>query len=146
MTTQIESKFLNELVKDCITYRLSEKEALEYIEFRFVRISESSYKLRKANILSDKSTQLWLDHFSRIGFVQHHKKQLEDAQRIQNHSLRQLVTEISRNMPDQDLILKLKHDIRENIKLLTDLALGTPILSAIKARIDGKRFNAQPLY
>jgi len=42
-------------------------------------------------------------------------------------------------MPDQNLILKLKHDIRENIRLLTDLGLGTPIISAIKARIDGKR-------
>lgn len=136
---QIEGKFLEELVKDCITYRLSEKEALQYIEFRFKRISEASYKLKKANILSDKSTQLWLDHFSRIGFVQHHKKQLEDAIRIQDHSLRQLVPEISRNMPDQDLILKLKRDIRENIRLLTDLGLGTPIISALKARIDGKR-------
>ena len=139
MIKQIEAKFLEELVKDCITYRLSEKEALQYIESRFKRISEASYKLKKAHILSDKSIQLWLDHFSRIGFVQHHKKQLEDAQRIQDHSLRQLVTEISRNMPDQNLILKLKHDIRENIRLLTDLGLGTPILSAIKARIDGKR-------
>ncbi|MGA7978211.1 MAG: hypothetical protein WB975_13330 [Nitrososphaeraceae archaeon] len=102
---QVEGKFLEELVKDCITYRLSEKEALQYIEFRFKRISEASFKLKKAHILSDKSTRLWLDHFSRIGFIQHHKKQLEDAQRIQDHSLRQLVTEISRNMPDQDLIL-----------------------------------------
>ena len=93
MTKQIEAKFLEELVKDCITYRLSEKEALQYVEFRFKRISEASYKLKKARILSDKSTQLWLNHFSRTGFVQHHKKQLEDVQQIQDHSLRQFVTE-----------------------------------------------------
>lgn len=33
--TETERKFLNELVMDCITYRLTEKEALEYIETRF---------------------------------------------------------------------------------------------------------------
>ena len=138
MIKQVEDKFLEELVKDCMTYRLSEKEALQYIESRFKRISEASYKLKKAHILSDNSIQLWLDYFSRMDFVQHHKKQLEDAQRIQDHSLRHLVTEISRNMPDQYLILKLKHDIRENIRLLTDLGLGTPIISAIKEK-GGKR-------
>ena len=68
MIKQVEGKFLEELVKDCITYRLSEKEVPQYIESRFKRISEAPYKLKKAHILSDKSTQLWLHlHFSRIG-------------------------------------------------------------------------------
>ena len=30
--TETENKFLNELVKDCITYRLTETESLEYIK------------------------------------------------------------------------------------------------------------------
>jgi hypothetical protein len=30
--TETETKFLNELVKDCITYGLEEKEALGYIK------------------------------------------------------------------------------------------------------------------
>jgi hypothetical protein len=51
--TKTESKFLNVLVLDCITYRLSKDEALDYIETRFHRISESSYKQRKAAVLSD---------------------------------------------------------------------------------------------
>ena len=59
--TETENKFLNELVKDCITYRLTETESLEYIKTRFHVISLSSYKLRKANILSDKSTEVWLN-------------------------------------------------------------------------------------
>ena len=56
--TETENKFFNELVKDCITYRLTETESLEYIKTRFHVISLSSYKLRKANILSDKSTEV----------------------------------------------------------------------------------------
>lgn len=59
--TETENKFLNELVKDCITYRLTETESLDYIKTRFHVISLSSYKLRKANILSDKSTEVWLN-------------------------------------------------------------------------------------
>ncbi len=89
--------------------------------------------------MSDKYTQLWLDHFSRIGFVLHHKQQIENAKRIQEHSMKNFTEELTRENPDPDLILKLKHDIRENIRLLTDLGLGTPIISAIKTRIDGKR-------
>lgn len=30
--TETENKFLNELLKDCITYRLTETESLEYIK------------------------------------------------------------------------------------------------------------------
>jgi hypothetical protein len=33
--TETETKFLNELVKDCITYGLEEKEAMQYLEVRF---------------------------------------------------------------------------------------------------------------
>jgi hypothetical protein len=42
--TESENKLLNELVKDCITYRLEEKEAMQYIAVRFKQISLSSYK------------------------------------------------------------------------------------------------------
>jgi hypothetical protein len=46
--TQTETKFLNELVKDCVTYRLEVQEALEYVETKFKQISLTSYKRRKA--------------------------------------------------------------------------------------------------
>lgn len=143
MTKQIEAKFLEELVKDCITYRLSEKEALQYVEFRFKRISEASYKLKKARILSDKSTQLWLNDFSRTGFVQHHKKQLEDIQKIQDDSLKEFFKESQKEQRDASKIKFLKYDIRQNAKLLSEFGLGTPIISTIKARLDAKRISAQ---
>ena len=37
--TESENKLLNELVKDCITYRLEEKEAIQYIAIRYKQIS-----------------------------------------------------------------------------------------------------------
>jgi mevalonate kinase len=133
--TETESKFLNELVLDCITYRLSKDEALDYIETIFHRISESSYKQRKASVLSDESTQVWLNRFTRIGFVQHHKEQIEVIQKVQADSLRQLFTETTKENRNENMILRVKNDIRENAKLLSELGLGTPIISAIKSKM-----------
>ncbi len=140
--TETENKFLNELIKDCITYRLSEQEALQYIRLRFHKISESSYKQRKAKVLCEESTQVWLNHFTRIGFVQHHKEQIEVIQKIQDDSLRQVFIETNRSNRNENLILRLKNDIRENAKLLSELGLGTPIISAIKAKLQEKDAEA----
>lgn len=133
--TQTENKLLNELVKDCITYRLEEKEALQYIAIRFKQVSLSSYKHRKAKVLSEDANQMWLNHFTRIGFVQHHKEQIETIQKIQDDSLRQVFIETNRSNRNENVILRLKNDIRENVKLLSELGLGTPIISAIKAKL-----------
>ena len=135
--TKTENRFLNELVKDCITYKLTETEALEYIKIRFHPISLSSYKLRKSNILSDKSTHLWLNHFTRIGFVSNHKKHIEHIETILEDSLKQFFCEKNKKNRDERKIQQLKSDIRENTKLLSELNLGTPIISAIKARVEG---------
>jgi len=136
--TKAESKLVNELMADIVTYRLTEPEGMKYVAARFRPISRSVYSRRHAFTNSDKNVNLWLNHFTRIGFVLHHKKQIEDALRIQDHSLRDFITEISRAPEDQDhdLIYKIKHDMRENIRLLTDLGLGTPIISALKAKLD----------
>ena len=93
-----EKQFLNELVKDCITFRLTETEAVEYIETRFHAISLSSYKLRKSNVLSDKST---LNHFTRIGFVSNHKKQIENIEAILEDSLKQFFIEKNNKNRDE---------------------------------------------
>ena len=136
--TQTESKFLTELVKDCITYKLSESEALEYIETRFKRISLSSYTFRKANVLNDESTNIWLNNFTRIGFVKNHQQDIETISKIRDDSIHQLQIEINADKRDEYKILKLKQDIRDNTQLLSELNLGTPIISAIKAKLDSK--------
>ena len=91
--TETENKFLNSLVVDSIIYRLSTEESLSYIQTRFKKISEASYKKRKAAVLSDESTQVWLNHFIRIGFIQHHKEQMEHIQRVEEDSMRQFFVE-----------------------------------------------------
>ena len=134
--TETENKFLNSLVVDSIIYRLSTEESLSYIQTRFKKISEASYEKRKAYVLSDESTQIWLNHFTRIGFVQHHKEQMEHIQRVEEDSMLQFFVETIKGNRDEDRILKLKQDIRDNVKLLSELGLGTPIISAIKAKLE----------
>ena len=134
--TETENKFLNSLVVDSIIYRLSTEESLSYIQTRFKKISEASYKKRKAAVLSDESTQVWLNYFTRIGFVQHHKEQMEHIQRVEEDSMLQFFVETIKRNRNEDRILKLKQDIRDNVKLLSELGLGTPIISAIKAKLE----------
>jgi hypothetical protein len=50
MIKKSDNKLLNELVKDCIVYRLTETEALKYIEMRYgSKLGLRTYKVRKAN-------------------------------------------------------------------------------------------------
>ena len=78
MIKKSENRLINSLVQDCITYRLTESESLEYIKTRYgKKISIASYKRRKALFKSDLSTQLWLNDFTRIGFVINHRQHME---------------------------------------------------------------------
>jgi hypothetical protein len=117
-------------------FRLTETEALEYIEHRFREISLSSYKSRKSKINNDKSTEIWLNHFTRVGFVTNHKKHIEYIRSILDDSLRQFFIEKNKKNRDEKKLQNLKNDIRENTKLLSELNLGTPVISAIKSRIE----------
>ena len=62
---------------------------------------------------------------------------------IQQDSLRQFLIESLRNQTtrDENRILKLKQDIRDNVKLMSELSLGTPIISAIRAKLEEKSKN-----
>jgi len=134
-----EGKLLNELIKDCITYHLTENEALEYIEKRFgKKISRASYHRRKAIIKSDNSTQLWISHFTRVGFVQSHISHLETINKIRNELLHQLSAEINKPNRDEDKILKIIDRIMESTKLLVALDMGSPIIAEIKAKLEQK--------
>jgi len=140
--TPIESKFLDELVSDCITYGLKEEEALEYIKLRFREIKSRSYQQRKARLLSEGSMRLWFDWFTRIGFVQHHKRHMEDLLKVQDDSMHQFYVETQKEPRDWRTISQLNYNIRENIRLLSELSLGTPIIAAIRSKLDKvEKFN-----
>lgn len=129
-------------MQDCITFRLTEIESLEYIKTRYGKpISAPSFNRRKANVSSELSTETWLTHFTRIGYVKNHQNDISVIEKIRDDSIHQLQTEISKQNRDEYKILKLKADIRDNTQLLSELNLGTPIISAIKAKLDSKNDN-----
>ena len=90
-----------------------------------------------SKLLSDVSYQTWGIWFTKIGFVQHHKKLIEDLHKVQDDRLKQFFVETEKLTENQDakLISQLNYDIRENAKLLSELGLVTPIGTNIKKRI-----------
>lgn len=56
--------------------------------------------------------------------------------------MRQFFAESIKQNRNEDQILKIKQDIRDNVKLLSELGLGTPIISAIKAKLEENNVKA----
>lgn len=133
--SETESKFINELVKDCITYNLDTNESLLYIETRFKKISASTLTLRKSRVMSEGSINMALNNYTRVGYVKDHMEALEYVKMINGDSRKQLFNEMQRKPRNEKLILQIKQDIRDNIHLLSELSLGTPIIAGIKAKI-----------
>ena len=141
---QYRQKLLDKLITDCITYRLREKEAHKYIEEEYGRpISSKTYFTIKSKLesQSEETSLLWLNEFTRIGFVQHHKKLMDNLERIYEDNLNRFFI-ASRNEPrNEELILKLNANIRENTTLLSNLSMGSPIIAAVKAKL--QRYESQ---
>jgi hypothetical protein len=137
--SKAETVILNKLVSDCITYGLKANEALKYIEIEFGQpISPRSYRDRKAKLMSENTSNLWLSYFTRIGFVQHHKEQIDNIKKVQDERLKQFFIELQKPIKERNdaKISRINHDIRENARLLSELGLGTPILASIKRKIE----------
>lgn len=135
----MSNRFLNSLVQDCVTFNLSESESLEYIKTRYGKpISRASFMRRKSYISSDRSTDIWLNHFTRIGYVKNHQQDIETIRKLRDDSMRQLEIEFDEPNRDEYKILKLKDNVIETTKLLSELNLGTPIISSIKAKLESK--------
>lgn len=144
MIKKSDNKFLNSLVQDCITFKLDTNESLEYIKTRYGKsISIASWNRRKATVSSDLSTETWLNHFTRIGFVKNHQQDISTINKLRDDSMHQLQIEIDKTNRDEYKILKLKDNIIETTKLLSELNLGTPIISAIKSKLEQQ--NAKTL-
>ena len=133
-----KSTLLDKLVSDCITFGLRVEEALEYIKREYGPISKRTYFRRRARLMSEDNCKGWLSHFTRIGYIQHQKKQMDIIQTIQEDSLQALYIESNRNSRNEILIIKLKKDIRESSDLLIAYSLGNPIMAAHQARLKQK--------
>ena len=136
---QYKKPQLYQLVWDCEQYGLSEAEALVYIRMRYgKKISPRSYYDYKKEIDSGEHTFQWLNDFTRVGFVVSHQGLIENTRRILKSSNRRLLLEERKEHPDDHLIVKLKEDIRQSLKLLEGFNLGTPVISAIRAQLQNE--------
>ena len=111
-------------------------EALEYVKREYGLINRRTYYRRRNKLLSDDTRNSWYSYFTRIGFVELHKKQMDTIQMIQDDSLRKFYLEATKENRDENLILRLKNEIRETSKLLSEFSLGTPVVAGIKAKLE----------
>jgi hypothetical protein len=138
--TKREKEILMALVADCINYGFTEREALTYIKTRLggKEISKDAYYRRKKTVDSGSYAKEYLSYFTRIGFIIKHMQIIETIELIQKDTLRDYLVEKDKpeEIRNKNEIRQLRYDIRENVKLLQELSLGTPIIAQIKAKID----------
>jgi hypothetical protein len=131
---------LLEAVRDCVTYFLTEREALAYIKNRTgQKLSTRNYYRIKNFVQSDpSSTQLWLSQFTKLGFVTEHRKHIDEVNKARAEMWHMILEEQAKPDQEQDkfLIAKLCSQIQENIKLASALNLGTSVVTQIKAMVD----------
>jgi hypothetical protein len=119
---------------------LTEKEAHKYIEVEYGRkISSKNYYTIKSKLeaQAEETSLLWLNEFTRIGFVTQHRRLIDNIERIYQDNLNRFFIE-SRKDPsirNEDLLLKLNANIRENTTLLQNLGVGSPVIAGIKAKL-----------
>ena len=131
--SQKDSKALNQLVADCALFNLNEKEALEYIEKRFgKRISARTYYSRKKSVdILDNANQ-WIDNFTKTGQVLVLHQIMDSAQKQFSDTNYQLYLEQQKESRNENLILKLKADLREQGLHIMKLGDTTPIILKVK--------------
>src|SRR5919198_5657452 len=130
---------LLEAVRDCVTYSLTEREALAYIKNRTGgELKRRNYYRIKSFVQSEPSTQLWLSQFTKLGFVTEHRKHIDEVNKARSEMWRMVLDEQLKPdiIQDKQLIAKLYSQIQENIKLASALNLGTPVIAQIKAMVD----------
>jgi hypothetical protein len=137
---------LLEAVRDCVTYSLTEREALAYIKNHTGQeLNRRNYYRIKSFVQSDpSSTQLWLSQFTnKLGFVTEHRKHIDEVNKARSEMWRMILEEQAKPDEQQDkhLIAKLYSQIQENIKLASALNLGTPVVAQIKAMVDKSNNN-----
>jgi len=142
-----DKQLLYILMIECETYRLSEKESMEYIERKTggeCIISSRHYHRIKKRIRSEAECQDWLNHQARFGFVIEHKKRIDEMEIVQRELMRLLLSETTKDESAQnkDLILKTLSQIESANKRLAELNLGSPVIAEIKNQIE-ERDNAK---
>jgi hypothetical protein len=133
---------LIQCIVDCDLFGLSDKEGMKYVEEKTGRsISLTSYQRYKKLALNENTSNAWIDHFARIGFVDHYRKRMNEMETLQKNIYRQLNLELSKKPEEQNkkYIIALSSEIRQNNIHLCQLGIGIPVISKMKEKIDGRK-------
>jgi hypothetical protein len=133
---------------DCELFGLSDKEGMKYIEEKTGRaISLTSYHRYKKIALNDNAANAWIDHFAKIGIIDHYRKRITEMEILQKNSYRLLHSEQNKKPEEQDkkYIISLLSEIRQNNIHLSQMAMGMPIIAKIKEVIEGGEYNSKLL-
>ena len=118
-------QLIEQLVLDCDIYNLREKNALEYIKTRLGRkISGRTYRRYKARMLDGNLTRDWMNYFTRTGFLVQHHQLFSCARHLLESSMKRLLQEDNKELPDDNLMLHLRQDVRDNMKAVGELSAG----------------------
>ena len=140
--TKEQKHMLIQCIIDCDLFGMSDKEGMKYVEQKTGRaISLTSYQRYKKLALNENTSVAWIDHFARIGFVDHYRKRMNEMETLQKNMYRQLNLELSKRPEEQDkkYIISLSSEIRQNNIHLCHLGIAMPVISKMKEKIDGRK-------
>lgn len=126
---------LTQCILDCDLFGLSDKEGMRYIEQKTGRpISLTSFHRYKKIALNENVAISWIDHFAKIGFVEHYHKRINEMERLQQETLWQLHLELNKNPEQQNTkyITSLIAQIRQNNIHLSQLGVGLPVIARMR--------------
>jgi hypothetical protein len=135
---------LHKLIGDCISFDLKPQEAVEYIRVELGEpLTYRSIARRKAKLLTEEKVQDWLNNFTRIGFVRLHKEQMEDLERMKRDYMKRYFEETIKRPRNENLILKIREDIRQTMWMMSQFSLGSPVIAALKGGV--QQIENEPL-
>lgn len=130
---------LHNLITDCMTYRLTEEESLEYIAIRYKKISKRHYYRIKKQLNSDEELQRFFDHHTRIGFIIDHKKRRDEIESVLEQLMRRLLELATQKITNYLALTRLSEAIISANKRAEEISLSNPIISKIKIEIEQLR-------
>ena len=86
-------------------------------------------------MLSGNLTRDWMNYFTRTGFLVQHQQLFFCARHLLESSMKRLLEEENKGMPEDNLMLHLRQDVRDNMKVVGELTAGPAIISQIDSRI-----------
>lgn len=148
----LKNKFTKDeinIIKDCILdskiIKLTEKDLVKYISKRIGRSEnepisiETVRKYKQMVKKEDNNTSLWMKHYSNEGFLEYHKKRIQEMETIQSKMLELWFKETQKQNPTNsniNNIVMLTREIRENNKHITELTYSSPVLYGLKLQLE----------